>query len=235
METAFRSASHLIQSASHRDSAMLVRLTHIDSNLPPAMRFERALASAILSVLCSATAMAGAIFTASPGSTALAPAPNVTGIQWFGSFVTKDGATVNESISGGGSGPLWADFVTFDWDFVSNGLISRVVMVSATVNGRLGSSGFVGPFFNRPERLTGSITIPVNYGEELTSWSFSVYSGAATPDGSISIDIPTTGTGLRLLVSHNPPVHAPVPDTASTAGLLSLVLLGLLAARRGGK
>ncbi|MBL8290590.1 MAG: PEP-CTERM sorting domain-containing protein [Bryobacterales bacterium] len=187
-----------------------------------------------LSAICSATAMAGAIFTAPSGCTALAPAPNVTGVQCFGSFGTKDGATVNESISGGGSGPLWANSVTFDWDFVSSGLISRLVQVSASVNGRFGLSPFLGPFFNVPERLTGSLTIPVTFGEELNSWSFSLYSIAATPDGSIAMDIPTTGTGLRLLVTHNPPAPAPVPEPA-TAFLVVAGVSGMLLRRRGGR
>jgi len=186
----------------------------------------------------SATAMASAIFTAPGGCTALAPAPNVNGVQCFGSFGTKDGATVNESISGGGSGPLWADSVTFDWDFVSSGLISRLVQVSASVNGLFGFSPFLGPFFNVPERLTGSLAIPVTFGEDLNSWSFSLYSIAATPDGSVSIDIPTTGTGLRLLVTHNPPASseppapAPVPEPA-TAFLVVAGVGGMLLRRRG--
>lgn len=169
---------------------------------------------------------ANAIFTAPTGCTSIAPAPDVTGVQCFGSFTGN--TSLQASFAGGGSGPLWATSATFDYDFTTSSLIVRAITVITAINGSAANTPvFVRTFGAAQE--TGSLTIPLAYGEALDSWLINVSVGTATPDGSLTLDIPTTGVGLRLLVNHTPPSSA-VPEPA-TAGLCGLAVAALLLKR----
>lgn len=188
--------------------------------------------SLILSAVLASTANAAAIFTAPAGCTAIAPSLNVTGVQCFGSY-TDDAsplAPIHVIFSGGGNGPLWASSITFEWDLTSSSLISRVTSISAIVNGAVTVETYQG--FNSATRLTGSANIPAVHGDPLDSWIISILVGTATPDGSKWLDIPTSGVGVRLLVTHDPPVAAvPEPATAIPIGL-AMIALGLSGFRR---
>ena len=180
----------------------------------------------ILFALAAPGLFASAIFNAPAGCTALAPAPNVTGVQCFGSFAQPDAAQpLSAQFSGGGSGALWATSATFDYDFFTSSLIIRAIGITALVNGRSNSTVFLATLGS--QQHTGSLTIPLNFGEPLSSWNFLVSLTTATPDGSRTIDIPTSGVGLRLLVNQQPPEPSAVPEP-STAGLLTLAGAALL-------
>jgi hypothetical protein len=181
--------------------------------------------SVLLSILLAAAAAANAMFTAPAGCAAIAPSPDVTGVQCFGSFTDggDPGQAAQGSFSGTGVGVLWASSVTFDYDLTSSSLITRSVQVSATVNDGIASQFFLSTLGTATH--SGSLTIPINYGAALTSWSINFFNGTATPDGSKTIDIPTSGIGVRLLVNHDPP-STPVPEPA-TALTLALGAAGI--------
>lgn len=171
---------------------------------------------------------ANAIFTAPTGCAAIAPAPDVTGVQCFGSFAGDTSLQAN--FAGGGSGPLWATSATLDYDFTSSSTIVRAITIITSINGGGANTLFLRTFGAAQE--TGSLTIPLTFGEALNSWLINVFVGTATPDASLTLDIPSTGVGLRLLVEHNPPSTAiPEPSTAGLAAIAALALLGVRAKR----
>ena len=174
----------------------------------------------ILFALAAPGLFASAIFNAPAGCTALAPAPNVTGVQCFGSF-NGAGNTVT-SFSGTGIGSLWATSILFEWDFSAFGFLPRLVDAFASVNGRVDFRTIPGSAIS--ERHTGSFTLPVIFGETLNTWQILLIGRSTT---STNIDIPTSGIGLRLLVTQQPPDPSAVPEP-STAGLLTLAGAALL-------
>lgn len=175
----------------------------------------------IIVILASAPALfASAILTAPAGCTAIAPAPNISGVQCFGSFAS-DVTFLQANFAGSGSGPLWATSATLDYHFSTDSAFFRSVSIVASINGGAASTLLVGGV--GPASHTGSLTIPLTYGATLNSWLINVAISSPFLGGHV-IDIPTTGVGLRLLALNQPPSAVPEPATLLPAGLALLVL-----------
>jgi hypothetical protein len=177
----------------------------------------------LLALTLPSLALAGAIFTAPPGCVALAPAPDVTGVQCRGSASGLTGLEL--AFQGGGAGPLYATSVAVDYEFSSNSMLQRLIQVTGQVNGTIASDLelFLDLSPGIPDAHAGSFTIPLTFGDPLQSWRLSVFLATPLPAG-IDVTMAEDQVGLRMLVRHSPPASE-VPEPSASLGILAALAL----------